>query len=210
MIKQAFLEQVTNLTQNKPLAESFWLEIETAYTAPDRHFHNLAHLEHLFKELKPLQGQIDDWETLFFSLCYHDVVYDVAQNAVLNDNEERSAAFAQRHLEQIAYPVEKIEACREQIMATKKHDFSNDNDTNWLTDADLSILGQPWELYDEYRNNIRQEFQVYPAFIYNAGRRKVLEYFVNLKPLYKTPHFYHLYEERAKENISTELQLLRE
>jgi predicted metal-dependent HD superfamily phosphohydrolase len=208
MVQQAFITLVVNLTNDRYLAENLWLEIKTAYATADRHFHNLGHLEHLYKELEPLQPELDDWQTVFFSLCYHDVVYDVKQNAVLNDNEERSAAFAEKHLRQMEYPPEAILKCRSQILATQKHSVVDDEDTNYFTDADLSILGQPWPVYEKYKNNIRQEFELYPSSIYNEGRRKVLAYFFNLNPLYKTRYFQHLYEKKAKENISKELEEL--
>jgi predicted metal-dependent HD superfamily phosphohydrolase len=210
MVKQTFLQQVTDLTGDLALANRLWQEVETAYTEPVRYFHNLLHLEHLWQELTPLHDEIDDWPTLFFSLCYHDVVYDVSQHAVWNDNEERSAAFATRHLTQIAYPPDKTEKCRQQILATQKHSLVADKDTNLFTDADLSILGQPWPVYDEYKSNVRAEYLVYPISMYNAGRRKVLEHFLRLEPLFKTDHFYRLYEQTAKENISKELQSLKD
>jgi predicted metal-dependent HD superfamily phosphohydrolase len=209
MIKQAYLSKVVQCGLHSSTAEELWLEIEMAYTDAGRHFHDLAHLEHLLKELQSIQPLINDWDTLLFSMVYHDVVYDVEQNAVMNDNEERSAAFAERHLQQIGYPPEKIDKCRQQILDTQKHTASHDHDTNLLTDADLSILGQPWNIYDTYRNNIRKEFGVYPDAIYNAGRRKVLHYFLKMEPLYKTGHFHSLYEAAAKENIRKELQLLQ-
>lgn len=210
MIREAFLAQATNLAGDPALAQELWLQIEAAYAEPDRYYHNLDHLEHLWRELHPLQDEIGDWQTLFFTLCYHDAVYDVPQNAVQNDNEERSAAFAETQLRQLFYPVEKIERCKQQILATQKHSFAADDDTNLFTDADLSILGQPWPVYEAYQNAIRNEFQMYPTSIYNAGRRKVLNYFLRLNPLFKTSHFNKLYEGQAKENIAKELQLLQE
>jgi predicted metal-dependent HD superfamily phosphohydrolase len=208
MIKQLYLNLAARYAATTDLPETLWLEIETAYTAPDRHFHDLDHLAHLYRELQVLQPKITDWDTLFFSLCYHDVVYDVEQNIVANDNEEKSAALAERHLRLLGYPTEKIEKCCQQIRATQKHHTSRDKDTNYLTDADLSILGQPWKVYAAYKNNIRKEFQVYPEHIYNTGRRKVLELFLSMEPLFKTAHFRQLYEQKAKDNIRKELQLL--
>ena len=203
MIKQAYLAQVVQCGVALSVAEDLWLQIEMAYTETGRFYHDLSHLEQLFRELQPLS--FDDWPTLLFSLVYHDVVYDVEQHIVMNDNEERSAAFAEKHLNSIQYPPDKIQKCKEQILATKKHSLSHDHDTNLFTDADLSILGQDQELYNLYRGNIRQEFGVYPDSIFIAGRRKVLQYFLQMEPLFKTTHFRQLYEKRAKENMSNEL-----
>lgn len=207
MIKQAYLAQVVQCGVAPSQAQELWLQIEIAYTIAGRFYHDLSHLEHLFLELQSLQ--FEDWPTVLFSLVYHDVVYDVEQHIVMNDNEERSADFCERHLASFQYAPEKIAKCRQQILATKKHSLSTDNDTNLLIDADLSILGQDWEVYDLYRNKIRQEFDVYPDSIFNAGRRKVLLYFLQMEPLFKTPHFRQLYEEKAKENLRREVELLR-
>ncbi|WP_036025708.1 hypothetical protein [Leptospira noguchii] len=46
-------------------------------------------------------------------------------------------------------------------MATKAHLQSNDPDTNLFTDADLSILGQDWNIYSKYYKNIIMEYSIY-------------------------------------------------
>jgi predicted metal-dependent HD superfamily phosphohydrolase len=188
--------------------EELWLEIESAYTEEGRFFHDLDHLEHLYRELSPLQLHISDWPTLLFSLVYHDVVYDVTRDTVVHDNEERSAEVAEGRLQSIGYPAEKIEACRRQILATREHSYAQDNDTNLFTDADLSILGQPWSTYNNYQLKIRREYSIYADSIYQAGRRKVLEQFLRMEPLFKTKHFQELYEAAAKVNIRKELALI--
>jgi predicted metal-dependent HD superfamily phosphohydrolase len=207
-MKQTFITQVVKYCNNTALAESLWEKLETAYTNEERHFHNLLHLEHLLTELFPLKTEIRDWDTLFFSLLYHHAEYDVVQNMVQADNEERSAALAEKDLSVIGFPEEKIRKCKEQILATKMHLLSTDGDTNLFSDADLSILGSNWEDYNSYKNNIRKEFDVYPDHIYHAGRLKVLEYFLNMPRIYKTEHFYNLYERQARENIAEEIELL--
>lgn len=209
MIKHVFLELAARYATVPGLANELWQEIEISYTEPGRHYHTLDHLQHLLGELQPLQLQIADWETLVFSLCYHDVVYDVAHNMVANDNEERSAEFAEKQLSKMGYPAERIAQCKLQIMATKTHVMAPDADTNFLTDADLSILGQPWEVYAVYRSNIRKEYHIYPDNIFLAGRKKMLEHFLRMAPLFKTAHFRKLYEERAHENLRKEYRLLQ-
>src|ERR1051325_2621746 len=98
MIQKQFIKYAIKHCDNLPLAEKLWKEIEKAYLARERYYHTLSHLQHLLTELTSLQPQIEDWETLVFAICYHDVVYDVVQSSIYNDNEERSAAFADRHL----------------------------------------------------------------------------------------------------------------
>jgi predicted metal-dependent HD superfamily phosphohydrolase len=63
---------------------------------------------------------------------------------------ERSAELAVKRLSITKFPVVRIDSCKEQILATKSHLFSNNDDTNLLTDADLSVLGQPSDVYEQY------------------------------------------------------------
>jgi predicted metal-dependent HD superfamily phosphohydrolase len=208
MLKQLFQEQVGRYAASS-VATSLWQQIETAYTAPDRFHHTLDHLEQMLNELLPVRPQVQDWDTLIFSHCYHDVVYDVAQHMVASDNEERSAAFAEKALNKISYPTEKITQCKEQILATQKHLSSPDSDTNFFTDADLCILGQPWDVYAAYKSNIRKEYQIYPDRIFYGGRKKMLEHFLRMKAIFKTPYFLERYEEPARENLRKEYRLLQ-
>lgn len=206
MIKQAYLAQVVQVGATPSLAETLWQEIEQAYTEAGRFYHDLSHIEQLYKDLQPLDA--DNWPALLFAIVYHDVVFDVEQHMVLHNDEERSAAFAERHLQHLNYSPKGIADCRQLILATKHHGVSADRDTNLFTDADLSILGKSWPVYDMYRKQVRQEFSVYPDPIFAAGRKKVLLTFLNMEPLFKTQHFHALYEKKAKENLQRELNLL--
>ncbi|HEY1023427.1 MAG TPA: hypothetical protein VGE06_14000 [Flavisolibacter sp.] len=210
MIKKDFIAQVVKHGVPVAEAEEYWLEIETAYLESGRYFHDLSHLEYLLIELIPLKPRFEDWETAFFSLVYHDVVYDVERHMVMNDNEEKSADFAAKQLAAMGYSSSIIEKCKSQIMATQKHGLAPDNDTNLFTDADLSILGKPWPQYAAYKDKIRKEYSVYNDSIYTIGRRRVLETFLQREPLFKTKYFYDRYEETAKANLRKEWQLLQE
>ena len=55
---------------------------------------------------------------------------------------------------------------------------------------------------------MRKEYSVYPDFMYKKGRTEVLQQFLSMQSIFKTDHFYHLREEKAKENIHQELALL--
>ena len=95
---------------------------------------------------------------------------------------------------------------RSQILETKGHSISKDNDTNFFTDADLSILGLDWDLYSEYAQNVRKEYSNYPTIIYKMGRRKVLKHFLVMERIFKTDHFFEKFEVLARENLRRELQ----
>ncbi|HEX8315814.1 MAG TPA: hypothetical protein VF609_12520 [Flavisolibacter sp.] len=208
MLQQEFRALVLRHTPQQELADQLWKEIESAYNRQERYFHNLSHLEQIFHALRPFQSQAEDWDTLLFAVFYHDVVYDVVEYVTGNNNEDKSAEKAREALALLHYPQEKIERCQQHILATKKHRLSDDNDTNLLTDADLSILGQPWQAYNIYRKNIRKEYEIFPDPIYHAGRLKVLQQFLLMERLYKTESFQQQYEAAAEKNISRELEII--
>ena len=207
MLQEEFFSVIDKYT-NQPAAQQLWSEIQSAYTADDRHFHTLAHLEQMLEAVKPLKAQIEDWDTLMLAIFFHDFVYDVVRYVDENDNEEKSADEAEKALQQLGLPQLKIDRCKALILATKDHKFSSDRDTNYLTDADLLILGQSWGVYKAYMDNIRKEYAVYPDKIYYAGRSNFLKNFLRTNRLFKTDHFYNLYEAQAKENLERELEIV--
>ncbi len=112
-------------------------------------------------------------------------------------------------MRQIGVANEMILQCEEQIRATKKHILSISSDTNYFIDADLSVLGQSWEVYADYFQNIRKEYAVYPDLVYNPGRKQVLNHFLSMERIYKSDYFYQKFEFQAKENLKAELALLQ-
>jgi len=92
-------------------------------------------------------------------------------------------------------------------MATKTHTAKN-NDTKWLIDFDLAILGQSFKTYERYTKLIREEYKTVPNFIYKKGRKKVLQYFIKKPFIFATEKFKNLYEDKAKENLNYELKQL--
>lgn len=208
MLREEFFLLAKKYGGSPQTTTGLWNEIETAYTGRDRYFHNASHLEQLLAALLPVAPEIEDWDTLAFALIYHDLVYDVVRYVAENDNEDLSADAAEKALQELNYPAGKIERCKAHILATKHHKPSPDGDTNFLTDADLSVLGQPWEEYKLYMDNIRKEYEVYPDNIYYAGRSSVLKNFLRMQRLFKTEHFHQLYGEAATENIKRELEII--
>ncbi|WP_417368505.1 hypothetical protein [Flavobacterium beibuense] len=189
---------------NKESTQSMWQEIKEYYSHKSRKYHNLTHLENLYKELSFCKELIEDWDTVLFALFYHDIIY----KSTRNDNEEQSAELALQRLKKINYPEDKAERCRQMILATKSHLPVSDNDINLFTDADLSILGYDWSRYAKYYKQVREEYSYYPDILYKPGRKKVLKHFLSMSFIYKTEFFRAKYEENAKENIRKELTKL--
>lgn len=204
MLKQTFIALLTKYTNDQDLITELWAEIERKYSDKKRYYHTLNHLESLFQQLTEIKPQIKDWDVVLFSLYYHDVIY----NSLKSDNEQKSAELAEKRMKSIGISLEIIERCKAQIMATKAHFSSEIEDTNFFTDADLSVLGQSWEMYSEYYRNVRKEYAIYPDLIYNAGRKKVLKHFLAMERIFNTDYFYLKFEKQARVNLEKELKVL--
>lgn len=201
MLRNKFEKLVGKYTDDDCLIHELWNEIERNYSGENRHYHNLIHLENMMKELDEVIKNIRNPEAILLSLFYHDIIY----NPSANDNEEKSAELAIGRMKEIGIPDSGIERIKKQIHATKSH-HSEDKDTGYLIDADLSILGQTPEVYSNYSANVRKEFRFYPDFIYKRGRSKVLKNFIKNERIFKTDYFHQKYEKAARRNIENELK----
>ncbi|MEM9548565.1 MAG: hypothetical protein AAGA77_21445 [Bacteroidota bacterium] len=162
MLEAHFTELLEGYEVDSNLIEELWSEIITNYTKSNRHYHNLEHLEDLINQLTQVKVKIDNWQVLLFTLFYHDIIY----KSTKKDNEEKSARLASNRMRQINAKESDIQLCYNQIIATKSHDASRNSDTNYFTDADLSILGREQKEYKAYCQKIRKEYSIYPNFLY--------------------------------------------
>jgi predicted metal-dependent HD superfamily phosphohydrolase len=201
MLQLTFVQLLQKYTSNPQLIETFWNEIHTNYSKKGRHYHTLSHLQNLLDVLTEVQSQIEDWDAVLFALFYHDIIY----NPTNNNNEEKSAELAKKRLLEISFPEQRIAKCCSMILATKTHAISTDSSTNYFTDTDLSILGQNQDAYIEYTKQVRKEYSIYPDFLYNLGRKKVLEHFLQMDRIFKTEYFFEKFEKQARENLRLEL-----
>jgi len=205
VLKDIFFELTRRYTDNLPLILTLWNEIDKEYSHSSRHYHTVSHLENVIFQLEQISNEIADWDSLLFAIFYHDIVY----KSTKSNNEEKSAEIATKRLSEINFPQDKISKCVAMILATKKHLYTGDSDTDLFTDADLSILGQSWDQYTVYYNQIRKEYSIFPDLIYNAGRKKVLNHFLKMDTIFKSTYFYDKLEVQAKENLLKELALLK-
>lgn len=201
MIQKTFIQLLNQYSDDTEYVDSCWNEIKSNYTKAHRHYHTLSHLENLSQHLFDIKSKINNWNLILFSIYYHDIIY----NPVKSNNEEQSADLAKQRMTKLGISPKEIELCKNQILATKAHSISNDTDTNYLLDADLSILGGDSETYNTYCKNIRKEYFIYPDFLYKRGRKKVIRYFLSMERIYKTDIFFNKYESKAKDNLKMEL-----
>lgn len=204
MLRDTYIDLLRKYTDDNTMVTHLWTEIEASYSAYTRYYHTLTHLANMLGQLSDVKNEIRDWDTILFSLFYHDVVYD----ASCSDNEEQSAVLATERMAGINVPMEVIDRCQTQILATKGHQQDNDTDINYFIDADLSVLGQDWDAYSAYYKGIRKEYAIYPDELYNPGRKKVLTHFLNMDRIFKTDYFYYKFEVTARRNLQSEIDAL--
>jgi len=177
-------------------------DLIAAYTAPGRHYHDLAHIEDCLAALARVESlSTQERAILTEAIWWHDVVYD----ATRSDNEELSAQLAERHVRaDISGEVGRL------IRLTKTHDVkAGDHLGAILISIDLSILGAEPARYDAYAAAIRQEFIHVPEPDYRVGRAKVLDHFAAREVIYPDAGFAAIYDQQARTNLVRELVSLR-
>ncbi|MFD2999448.1 hypothetical protein ACFS7Z_03670 [Pontibacter toksunensis] len=188
-------------TTDVHLVQKLWEELHRSYTASGRYYHNLTHIANLLHLTKEHQSFIREINLVRFAVFYHDIVYKTTRS----DNEERSAALATERLKELHVPQEEIDMVQVMILATRTHQLHQEEDINLLVDFDLSILGADWENYAAYSQQIRKEYSLYPDLLYNNGRKKVLQHFLNRPSIYLTALFQDKLEAQARQNLQQEL-----
>jgi len=180
-------------------------KIAEEYQTENRSYHNFEHIENLLSFLKERESEIRDLNGVKLAAWLHDVVYDT----MANDNEEKSAQYAQNYLEQLGIPEETIAHVVALIRATVKHEaIENDSDSAIFLDADLAILGSSEENYDKYAAKIRKEYEWVSDEPYRAGRIKVLKKILQRPQIYFTERAGKELEQQAKVNIEREISRL--
>jgi predicted metal-dependent HD superfamily phosphohydrolase len=185
----------------------------TAYTAPDRHYHNLNHIHHFLTLLErftatnsaclvPLQDPI----SVSLAAWFHDFVYD----SQASDNELQSAKAATELLTNMGESIDRIDRVQQLILATQGHQIDpNDADLCIFLDADLAILGADPARYQVYARSIRSEYSWVSDGDYQSGRIRVLESFLQRDRLYYTDLLFDELESNARFNMQQEITLLK-
>lgn len=177
--------------------------LAAAYSAPDRHYHNLEHLAEVFRVAARLTSITDDPRAVQLAIWFHDAVYDPRAA----DNEARSADLAATLLGPLGVPRSELERVARLIHATAHRPDDRppgDRETMILLDADLAILGAAPERYARYAAAIRQEYAWVPDADYRAGRAAVLDRFLARPRVFWTDLAFQEGEAPARANMLAE------
>jgi predicted metal-dependent HD superfamily phosphohydrolase len=182
-------------------------ELNAAWGASFRHYHDLRHLRECLGLLELWKGQGERTAEVGVALWFHDGVFD--PGAI--DNELRSAAWAARALGEARVSSEVAQRVYDLVMATQHaaHAAPVDGiDARLLLDIDLAILGAPPERFAGYEQDIRKEYAAVPSAVYRAGRRAVLQRFVAQGHIYHTAQARERLEAQARLNLRGALERL--
>jgi predicted metal-dependent HD superfamily phosphohydrolase len=184
-------------------------ELVQAYEAPDRHYHDLRHIEALLGLARAHADALSDRDAVEAAIWFHDAIYDTRRN----DNEAHSAELAVARLSGAASP-DRIAGIAAMIRATSGHvvpDFSDPHraaDCALFLDMDLAILGATPVEFAAYEQDVRREYAWVPEPQWVAGRRHVLEMFLARPAIFATVLFRDNREAQARDNLTNALAAL--
>lgn len=201
-LKERFEDLLEKIGFSIETINPLWLDLEKVYSSKSRRYHNLTHLEEMINLYDIHYSNLQFPDEVLFSIFYHDCVYKVTRK----DNELKSAEHALSILPSNTKLNKQL--VFDMICATQLHQHNKIEDINWLIDFDLKILSKDWENYKIYCLQIRKEYKIYPNILYNPGRKKALQHFLDNENIYQTPTFRNLFEEKARENIKKEIASL--
>jgi predicted metal-dependent HD superfamily phosphohydrolase len=192
-----------------PIAGKLRDDLVRAYAAPERHYHNLTHIEAMLDLLRSYEEALSDPQSVEVAIWFHDAVYDTRRH----DNEEKSAELAADRLAGLLSP-DRIALIARMIRATAGHhvpDGLNDaqrRDCALFLDMDLSILGSEPDVFAAYEEAVRREYGWVPDALWREGRKKVLQGFLDRPAIYMSPQFRASHEAAARANLTRSLECL--
>ena len=187
-------------------AAGWYDRLTLAYAEPQRHYHDRQHITECLAEFDQARHLALQSGAVELALWFHDAVYDPKAP----DNEERSAALAERCLLESSMPDALAVTVAKLVMATKHHEVNASVDAGLMVDVDLSILGRDEKRFSEYEWQIRQEYNWVPNAVFASKRAEVLEKILSRNRIYATEWFQNKYERQARMNLSESINHLRQ
>jgi predicted metal-dependent HD superfamily phosphohydrolase len=184
--------------------DEVWNQITKSYGAPERKYHNLEHLQEMFEEFDRIEEEISQPDAVALAIFFHDVYYDPTGNR----NEEESAALAEEILSDFNFDQRLIKEVKSLILASKTGSFPINSDQQFMVDIDRSILGKSPDKYANYRNQIRQEYSLYPEKAFLIGRKHFIRSLLGNASIYLTAPFKERLEKQAIKNLTEELNTI--
>lgn len=191
----------------------------TAWAEPQRKYHTTAHLADVLARIDVLAADeatpggapqdnaaqdnaAPDRPAVELAAWFHDAVYRPDRS----ENEERSAALAERALPELGIDDARTAEVARLVRLTVTHDPApGDANGELLCDADLGVLAGTAEEYAAYAAAVRAEYGFVPDEAFRAGRATVLRQLLELPRLFRTAYGAAHWEAPARANLAAEL-----
>lgn len=175
-----------------------------AYSANDRFYHNLTHIENcisIFDRTKFLAAHPEEVE---LAIWFHDAIYDTTRD----DSEQKSAEWAEEVISQSGLGGGVAGKVSGLILATRHCTEVQDLDAQLMVDVDLSILGADPESFWQYEANIRKEYAWVPESLFRSRRVAILRGFLGRQSIYYHKQYRGMFEEKARFNLKQAVEKL--
>jgi predicted metal-dependent HD superfamily phosphohydrolase len=191
--------------EDAPDPVAYGLDLLGRWAEPQRRYHTVDHLVAVLGRATELTAYARDPDAVALAAWFHDAVYRPDRS----ENEERSARLAERALTEAGVDAGRTAEVARLVRLTVGHDPAEDDlDGEVLCDADLAVLaGSPAD-YADYAAAVREEYGFVPDEDFRAGRAAVLRQLLALPRLFRTPYGRDRWEDVARRNVGTELELL--
>jgi predicted metal-dependent HD superfamily phosphohydrolase len=203
-----FVELLESMGANIHKAGDYYAaEVGPRYAEKHRYYHTLRHILaclQVFDEVPLYDVTKVQAQTVQLALWMHDLIYDPRSGT----NEEKSAQHLAHWGKWLGLQSSVIESACTAILATKHDCVARHPVSKIVVDVDLSILGAPEDVFDEYERQVRQEYDWAPDDAWLIGRKGALESFRKRERIYSTAEYITRFEEPARANLARSLRRL--
>lgn len=182
--------------------ESLYLALEAGYGEPWRHFHNTSHIASLLEQLESAAPQAEDLPSVRVAAWFHDVICTPGDSG-----NEQASADLWRGLASGYLAAGSVDRVADLILDTRHVVGPASADGALLADVDLAGLGASPTAFDRQSQLIAAEFPVAQSVQCEQVLQVFLKHLLDRPWVYNTPHFRHLYEDRARCNLRRFLTL---
>jgi len=195
----------TDIAAPLTVPTAMWAELEAAYQAPPRAYHNLQHVHEVTAHYQNVAASVG-WKNpkeVYLAVLYHDAIYQAGRK----DNETRSAELAllliEKYIGNESLDVAKVKNLIE-LTARHGHLGSDnlDQDSAHFLDCDMAILGSEPTQFLAYDKAIASEYRgKLPGWMFQFYRRKFLKSLLDSPRIYLSSFFFESHEAKARVNI---------
>lgn len=177
-----------------------------AYRGPGRYYHTIEHAIEVARTARQLSLELSDTHADDVSLAAwcHDACYVRGATA----NEARSATFGETLALDLGFGHDRARAVHGMITASSHTITPASRLEAIVCDADLAVLGKPWQAYCDDVENIRVELGIERGEAWRRKRLAMLAFFDRKRPLYHLDEARRRWYHHAVVNRSHERSLL--